>query len=1163
MPPISGVDTPSSSLAQTEPTGLFTGEETYAEANLNKTSPQAPVVPQAPQGEQSAEASPQPPVQPQTPATAPAQPQSTFLGTDLEKANFLFADVDTAVNTNFVVKPNNVKFEGKNQTALNVIDELSSKRKKAGLPPLDFASVFKVTTGAIVQGRAAGRKGTNIITQSKELSGLSDIEKASMIVLSQQLNPAAFDTTVEHEEKKELLLWAEGTLRGNGIFPGHNRKTSLPLTKQLEFIHPSQLGDYETSNNFGSIVTGINGNDITQPGKMPAVSLALSSEDVPTLLDFVSVDVRKVPILGPRLTELDKQATRVAQLQEKEVNGTLETPEREELNKLLFFRGMQMVSFGGLTVVNSIKNSVSPALFGRLKSLITPRARQPEEYISLNMERMGSIRADNLLAKKEIKPLRSAAMADKELITQALTNPAAVKMVAKTGTPEEIRKFNEIVAKTKPVREHIDALSTAIAREFQLINKVNGNKHEDLIISILDNRGEYVRRTYLRDILGKDYVPPPDKLEAAKNYLKKNLVIREPRISPEKKITRVTEKHFKPSKPLNELMQEQFFTEQGKQFVTRAANDVEVDNAIEGILKGHQTEFFFGKGGGKRVDLSSVKHRGEIPFEIRQLMGEIDDGAYTAARTVADQTALLNNLKFFRNISFNPEWASDTAQAGFSAQKLEGAKYGLLHGKYVRQDIYDDIVELSDVKKQNGFWTDSYFTWLNGWRAAKTVGDPTVHARNLLTNFGPFMDFAGMDLVRDAKHYAVAMDGIRKMDDEFMTAVKSGLGGEFAQAELSYMSQKLRPLAEEFLEKHGGSTLAQWTRFIATKAGQKYENLKDLYALEDVWPKYATYRKYLADGMSPREAVAEVNRWYPNYDLVPKVISKARQSVAGSIIMNPFVSFTSESMRITANAFREKPIKLYKWSLGYPAAIGTFTMYYNGMTLNDVANIYAGMPTKEKYRAQIPLWYRDNEGSLKMLDMAQVLPLGNALQTQGVLGTVFNANPAVGIPSLFVGNNPFLTTAVETIANKDLFTDSPLSRPSDTNEIISKFATTATKNLTPLPNIVMEGIRMASEGPQTKLQKQLGKEVGPTDIAVKMFSPIKPQALDIKLKAREIELMKRKTSILDDARRISISVGVGTMTREEGTKREQELRREVEKLGKEFIELERAKASAK
>jgi len=860
--------------------------------------------------------------------------------------------------------------------------------------------------------------------------------------------------------------------------PAENPFEDITEDIPRKFSVESSTNVGEARSTFGRITdTGYAAIDMA----MPNLFLKETIEGLPDIL----------PHLKKSLERYGKGVEEMQELQHKELTGQELTPEENE-RMANFTMAIALGASPANTPLSKlpIKDTFirlrdylsNSKLSEAIKKQIIPRYKQFPEYIALDMDRAGSIAVDKLIRKGTIKPIQNLDGPDRVLAGEALKGRTE-------GVPEHV------LGAIKEARKQIDDLTGALVSELDPV------RNEALIKTLNDNVGVYIRRVYARDILGASYAPTPEVIQSARSYLGRTL--------------------------------------KGKG--GRPATKLEIENTIENIIEGRV------RGGGvprvptsgkKTVNLSPFKKRKDIPKPIRALMGEVEEGSYAAGRTVGDLSNMLHNIRFFKQLNNNPKLVSPTAQVGFSTRPLPNNPiYGSIKNKYVHTSIEDDLLAMGqgDVRNQA---EQIYFGWLNAWKEARTIFNPTTHFRNILGNV-IFSDLAGINMLnpRNLRYYNLATQSAFKEDLLFRQALRDGaVGTELAEAEL-------KPVLSRLLQGRGGFYGKLNNSMTKTEAF-----LTKAYNLEDQIPKLASYIKQLQSGASRQQAAAHVNKWFPNYRDVSPIVKRARRNIVGSLAVNPFISFSAEATRIYTNAVKEHPIKLFNWAVTYPAAITAASLYSQGMTLTDLNNVWQSLPDNQKYRFQTLLAWRDKDNSLQTFDISYTFPMGEILQTRGILGI-----PLIG---QFVGTNPLVSFLVDLKAKKKTDIDSPITRPSDMSEFLNTMRFAA-ESLAPVPSGLSSLIRHLERGGRPGFG---GKETSNIEALQRALTPFKGTPLDVQLTARRAELAGEAKEIKTELFRIGFKEFEGRMGEKELDTRVGRLRKKLAILEREIEKVDRARS---
>lgn len=324
----------------------------------------------------------------------------------------------------------------------------------------------------------------------------------------------------------------------------------------------------------------------------------------------------------------------------------------------------------------------------------------------------------------------------------------------------------------------------------------------------------------------------------------------------------------------------------------------------------------------------------------RLKMGEILDARYNIAKTYSLMARDLATGRFFDDIAKNEEWSrkappdgaaveedADKAQSWASRMwrdlsvewvrvpetkipKSDTFKYGALAGRYVRADIWADMMEIRALQAPN--WWQRLLTM---WKVNKTARSPVVHMNNVVSNL-VLMDLADVrmpDLVAGIRSLA-------RGDASYREALEHGaLGGDIVTHE--FRDDVLRPLLEEMEQEMKGRArqdYASATRILgkamdrlARYAKRADKAMVDAYQMEDRIFRMATYMRRRGQGFSIEEAADEARAQFLDYDIHAPWVNAARRSVL------PFISYTYRAVPRVAQTVAYRPWKVAKLFLLY------------------------------------------------------------------------------------------------------------------------------------------------------------------------------------------------------------------------------------------------------
>lgn len=305
--------------------------------------------------------------------------------------------------------------------------------------------------------------------------------------------------------------------------------------------------------------------------------------------------------------------------------------------------------------------------------------------------------------------------------------------------------------------------------------------------------------------------------------------------------------------------------------------------------------------------------RRQLSKSEREALGEIDDAGYALAETFRLMSHDIANAKFFDDIARTPHLASDTPVEGWV--KIEAGKipktnvntFGNLEGKYVPEEVFNDLKGLEKLRDRNEF-AKAYNAMVRWWKLSKTALNPVVHTNNMLTNM-VLLDLA------DTKHRYLgrALKELRSHGEVFKQARDLGVfDADFAVQELKGIRDAHLNELQKALDKPGRSPL---TKLVQLAHGTKEWAINkpvNLYHREDNLFRLAVFMDRLKKGFSPEAAAEEGRKWFIDYDINADAVNFMRRYT------HPFLAFTYRATPLVAEAATKRPWKIAKWmAVGY------------------------------------------------------------------------------------------------------------------------------------------------------------------------------------------------------------------------------------------------------
>lgn len=411
----------------------------------------------------------------------------------------------------------------------------------------------------------------------------------------------------------------------------------------------------------------------------------------------------------------------------------------------------------------------------------------------------------------------------------------------------------------------------------------------------------------------------------------------------------------------------------------------------------------------------------------KEKAGLIMDPFYATARHILQMGHDNATAKFFNEVVKLPDVVSSTDIAGFK-KIADDARFGALRGKYVREDLHEQLQEIANVNDSVMRIADNMLTL---WKTGKTVLNPSTHFRNIMGNVA-FSGLAGNNVLNPAKweNYRRSIRAIRDGGTDLKLLIENGItGNDFASAELAQALKRMLPNADLVdTEKGPMETIGMFLKG-ALNAG--LGKAFDLYGIEDDFYKAATFFKYLQDGKTAEEAATETRKWFPYYDQIGTsgALKWTRRVV-------PFFSFQREALRIMGNAAKERPLMLTV-QLSMFWGLNQLSMMVLGLRDEDKEDVdkelrgHLKLTDAPVFSMLLP--WRDSEGRLQQWDMSNIMPFANFLGRN--VGFDRTEDPASSeLLKLLTAQNPFVSLLISHISNKDAYTGKPIWEDSMTPE---------------------------------------------------------------------------------------------------------------------------------
>jgi len=342
-------------------------------------------------------------------------------------------------------------------------------------------------------------------------------------------------------------------------------------------------------------------------------------------------------------------------------------------------------------------------------------------------------------------------------------------------------------------------------------------------------------------------------------------------------------------------------------------------------------------------DLTKIKLRRDWTLEERKALGEIENASFGLAETGRLMTNDLAAYKLFQNISESNfalsaddfakavsdgnlnenQWVKISDNYKFADKPWEIKEWGKLAGKYVPQEVYNDLTKV--IKLQDDSFsklvTKNYGSLVALWKKSKTAWNPVVHVNNTAANVIMYDNAGGQYkyLNRAVQEFRKGLTGD---DGAFIYNAAKELGvmdvdivsRELNDETLSVLDKAIKELSRDGVDEingtmnYAGKVYKGFSKFYDMTFGK----MENWYQGEDQIFRLALFMDRLNKGYSPAEAARDAKKWFIDYDINAPAINFLKQTAT------PFISYTYRVIPLLAETAAKKPWKLAKWSgLGY------------------------------------------------------------------------------------------------------------------------------------------------------------------------------------------------------------------------------------------------------
>ena len=395
--------------------------------------------------------------------------------------------------------------------------------------------------------------------------------------------------------------------------------------------------------------------------------------------------------------------------------------------------------------------------------------------------------------------------------------------------------------------------------------------------------------------------------------------------------------------------------------------------------------------------------------------------------------------------------------------QVNDKRYGALHKKYIRKELYDEIIDSSQFYDKEhadffgkAFGAGGYADRANQrWKSLKVTLNPPSWFRNGMGNL-ILMDIGTNTSM--GKLIGMTVDEVNSWikgnpSKYFQIAHDNGLWATtYSAAELNLMSQQFQDAFKGHVTINTERNFMKkaWWMFdeklsqIFEKGTEIYGNMEGFFktvALRDYiqrWEKQSGTKLDDADANTReaviREAVEAANNNIFDYSKVPGWMRTMRRR---PFVGAPFLTYTFKAFPYVMDSFARRPQKFIKY-MAMPYMMAQAFMLTQDLDDEDYDEIMRMMPSWQKEKSSIFLLpFKDNNGNFQTIDFGYYLPWA-PFQNMGLMAanTFDVSNPLIssGNTALKLGTDlgflggplPQMINAV--LTNKDPFSGREIVR---------------------------------------------------------------------------------------------------------------------------------------
>jgi hypothetical protein len=521
-------------------------------------------------------------------------------------------------------------------------------------------------------------------------------------------------------------------------------------------------------------------------------------------------------------------------------------------------------------------------------------------------------------------------------------------------------------------------------------------------------------------------------------------------------------------------------------------------------IKNAYLEYETKKGGSwgalkKTVSKQFSRKKSLTPEQMTKL-GQIDNAGYLMAKGSMKLIKDIENVKFFNKV--NDNFGSKIYGEGLK-QIPKGINYGKLAGKFVPENIYDDITEIMKTGTR-GVGEEI----IGEFKKFKTIMNPATHVRNVISNtilnwwklgIGPW----------NVQKYVNAANDIKKGTPIWKRAQKVGAGLDtFAANEIKESISN---------PKNYEGALGK-LRKVYDDLGNKLGNL---YQNEESVAKMVAFKEGIKKGLTDEKAWQMAESATFNYAQVTPFVRKLRTAIWGY----PFITFTSKATPVAVET-----------ALKAPQRISVFGKIKNAIEeqsdIDETQRERASEPSWIRDGFYIKLPIKDEHGRSAYFDLTYIIPFGDLVSGQIFTRQVDkDTGLPESVPETLTQGSPLINLIKELSKNQDFYGDRIWKESDSVDKQLGDIMRHLTKTI--LPPLVSDQIPGGYQHDNTRRQKGVLETLGKEEDIKQQRTTMQEMLRNVGIKIQPIDVDIQETYMEWEKKK-----ALETLLKEEGTLKE-------------------------